>query len=208
MKIAILAKGPSLGEYPGEGFDEVWGLNQIAKSHQLDRLFVMDDLKLRMPHYDGPEFPEWLKTYPGEIITSTKYDEWPTAVEFPVEEVAYYLGLPLGIAMYSTVDYMIAYAIYKKVDEIYLFGVDCLSNTPQINRTRTSVAVWIGAAMSRGIRVVSSKGSFSTSWTSAGACMDRAFYGYVNPKRIENLVRKPDDNTGVPSTSIGPSCEA
>jgi hypothetical protein len=187
MKIAVLAKGKTLAEYPGPaGYDEVWGLNQLAKTHKLDKLFVMDDLKLRMPHYDGPEFPEWLKSYPGRIITSRQYEEWPTSRPFPIEDVAKHFGLPLGIAMYSTVDYMLAYAIYKEAKQIDLFGVDCVSNKMEL--VRTSIAVWIGAAMSRGIRVTSRDGSFSRYWTYAGRCLEQGLYGYVDRPRIETLV--------------------
>jgi len=191
MKIALLAKGPTLKNYPGpEGFDEVWGLNQVAQSHELDKLFVMDDLKLRMPYYDGPEFTEWLKDYDGDVITSKAYEEWPTARAFPIEDVAKFFGLPLGIAMYSTVDYMFAYAIYTGVAEIHAYGVDCLSRNPQLDLARTSIAVWMGAAMSRGIRVISAKGGFSGWWTKTGTCMDHALYGYVERPRIENLINK------------------
>ena len=114
MKLAILAKGKTLEKYPGrEGFDEVWGLNQIGQSHALDRLFVMDDLELRLPFYNGPEFPDWLKTYPGRIITSKPYPDWPTSEAFPIYEVAKNFHLPLGIAFYSTVDYMLALGIHE-----------------------------------------------------------------------------------------------
>ena len=186
MKLAILAKGKSLAEYPGEGFDEVWGLNQTAQSHKLDRAFVMDDLELRQPYYDGPEFGEWLKTYPGRVITSKQYDAWPTSEEFPLIDVAKYFGLPLGIAMYSSVDYMLALAIYEGVGEVHLFGVDCTEASMQL--IRLSIGVWIGAAMSRGIRVVCTEGSTFRWVTSAGVCMEQGLYGYVEKPRIEQLV--------------------
>lgn len=189
MKIAILAKGKTLAEYPGRSdFDQTWGLNQIAKTHELDRLFVMDDLELRLPYYDGPEFPNWLKSYRGRIITSKRYEAWPTSEAFPIIEIAHFFGLPLGIAMYSTVDYMMALAIYEGATEIHLYGVDCMD--PKLEHMRTSIAVWIGAAMSRGIRVTSKQGSFSRWWTYAGRCMEQGLYGYVERPRIEQLVAR------------------
>lgn len=186
MRIAILAKGETLSEYAEGEYDEVWGLNQIGKSHELDRLFVMDDFKLRLPYYDGNEFPEWLKSYSGRLITSRQYDEWPSSEEFPLVEVAHFFGLPLGIAMYSTVDYMFAMAIYEGVSEIHTFGVDC-RHGEKLDLIRTSIAVWIGAALSRGIRVTSKQGSFSRWWTYAGRCMEQGLYGYVERPRIEEL---------------------
>ncbi len=186
MKIALLAKGKTLQEFPGSGFDQVWGLNQLAQTHELDRCFVMDDLKLRQPYYEGPEFGEWLKTYSGRIITSKQYDEWPTSENYPLMEVVEDLGIPLGIACYSTVDWMMALAIHEKVDEIHLFGVDCIS--PKLDLVRSSAALWIGVAMGRGIMVTSKKGSAFTWWTNAGICMEQGFYGYVERPRIEKLV--------------------
>ena len=185
MKIAVLAKGATLSQFDGE-YDEVWGLNQVGKTHDLDRLFVMDDLTLRLPFYDGNEFPEWLKGYSGRLITSKAYPEWPTSEDYPIEAVAADFGLPLGIACYSTVDWMLALAIHEKVDEIHLFGVDCLS--PKMDQIRCSAALWIGVAMGRGIRVTSKKGSAFTWWTNTGICFEQGMYGYVEKPRIERLV--------------------
>lgn len=189
MKIAILARGETLKEFPGDGFDEVWGLNRLGETHSLDRLFVMDDFKLRLPHFEGQEFPDFLKNYKGRLITSKKYDEWPNAEEFPITEVAKYFGLPLGIAMYSTVDYMIAMAIMESVDEIHLYGVDCPYKAVT-DIVRLSIGVWIGAAMSRGILVTSRRDSFSYWWTHVGYAHENGLYGYVSRPRIETLVRK------------------
>lgn len=187
MKIAILAKGKTLEVFPGrDGFDEVWGLNQVAQTHELDRLFVMDDLELRLPYYNGPEFPEWLKSYPKRLITSKSYPDWPTSEDYPVRQVARHFGIPLGIAAYSTVDWMMALAIYEEVSEIHLFGVDC--RDMKMDQIRCSTALWIGAAMSRGIRVTAPKGSAFTWWTNGGICMDHGLYGYVGKPRIEELV--------------------
>lgn len=186
MKIALLAKGKTLDQFPGpDGFGEVWGLNQIAQAIDVDRLFVMDDLELRQPYYDGPEFGEWLKTYPGRIITSRAYPDWPTSEPYPIIEVARHFGLPLGISFYSTVEYMLALGIYEGVSEIHMYGVDCLDI--KMDQIRCSIALWIGAAMSRGIRVTAKKGSAFTWWTNAGICMDHALYGYVGKPRIEDL---------------------
>jgi hypothetical protein len=146
----------------------------------------MDDLELRLPYYDGPEFPSWLKTYDKPIITSKQYDDWPTSQAFPLTDVAKFIGLPLGVAYYSTVDYMLSYAIYRGATRIDLYGVDCVA--PKMEQERTSAAIWIGAALSRGIRVTSKQGSFAQNWTAVGRCLERGVYGYVERPRIEDLV--------------------
>ncbi|MHA2086620.1 MAG: hypothetical protein ACXABD_23005, partial [Candidatus Thorarchaeota archaeon] len=117
-------------------YDKVWGLNQIAtwSGIGLDKCFVMDDLKLRMPYYAGYDFVDWLKTYPRPIVTSRAYDEWPTSEDYPIKEIAHYFGLPLGISMYSTPDYMIALAIYEGATQIDLFGCDYTDTQKGMNR--------------------------------------------------------------------------
>ena len=184
MKIAILAKGPSLEQFSGD-FDEVWGLNQLGMSHTLDKLFVMDDLKARLPYWDA-KLPEWLKTYSGEIITSRAYPEWPTSQDYPLEEVSQYFGLPLGISFYSTVDYMLALAIYSKATEIHLYGVDC-ADPKREETTRVSIGRWIAVAQAKRIRVQVYPGSFFMWYTSTGICYEKGLYGYVGAPRIEKL---------------------
>lgn len=180
--IKILAKGPSLAEYQEEG-GEVWGLNQLGKTHNLTRLFVMDDLVYRMEKFD-PGFPEWLKSYSGRLVTSKAYPEW-RAEEYPIVEVCRHFGLPLGICMYSTVDYMLALAIYEGFSEIDLYGVDC--NSRAHDHAKLSIATWIGVAMGRGIKVTSTPRSFSRYWTSTGTAYEQGLYGYVDKPRIETL---------------------
>lgn len=199
MKICLLAKGESLNKYPGsDGYDEVWGLNQVAMSHDLSRVFVMDDLRGRLPLWTGPEFPLWLQTYDKPIITSTAYPEWPTSQPFPIEDIARWYELPLGISMYSTVDYMLALAIYECCDrygfdgnhnQIDLFGIDC-ADPKREETVRVSIGKWIGAAQSRNIIVTSQPGSFFQYLTVTGICYEKGLYGYIFPPRIEDLACK------------------
>ena len=183
-KVAILAKGPTLGKF--QGIDgEVWGLNQIGLTHDLTRLFVMDDLKMRMPLWDA-EFDTWSKDYDKPIITSKAYPEWPTSERFPIEAVAKFFGLPLGISFYSTVDYMIALAIYEGYDVIKLYGVDC-TQAKREETARCSIARWIAVAQAHGVRVEAQSGSFFTWYTNTGHCYESGLYGYAGPPRIEDL---------------------
>ncbi len=196
MKIAILGRGSTLKEFPGhDKFDEVWGLNRLAQDrllsngagekYNLDRLFVMDDLKLRVPAFEGEEWADQLKSYKGRFITSEYYEEWPCEA-YPLEEVCKSVAWPLGMAMYSTVDYMIAMAIYEKVDEIHLYGIDCTYKAVT-DVVRMSICVWIGAAQGRGIKVVSPKDSAFYWWTHAGFIHENGLYGYVNRPHVEKL---------------------
>jgi hypothetical protein len=194
MRIAILANGQTVNNFTNnptisvDKYDQVWGLNQQGtwKGLTLDKLFVMDDLKLRMPFYAGYDLVEWLKTYPGEIVTSKAYDEWPTSVSYPIKEIAHYFGMPLGTAMYSTPDYMIALAIYQGATQIDLFGVDMATDGPI--EMKLGTAQWIGAAHARGVLVRTFVGSLFQYMTNNGVTMEQGLYGYAKRPRIEELV--------------------
>ena len=197
MRIAILAGGQTVNNYAQKDsfmpvkYDEVWGLNQQAswKGVDLDRCFVMDDLKLRMPLYVGHEFTEWLKKYNKPLITSKAYPEWPTSEDYPIKEICHYFGLPLGISMYSTPDYMIALAIYEGATHIDLYGVDMMKKNNSAEM-RGATALWIGAALSRGVKVTTCPGSWFQLFTNPGILMETGLYGYAIRPRIETLVHK------------------
>ncbi len=193
MKVAILANGDTVKNYfkrlshLPKKYEKVWCLNQQAtwEGLDVDRCFVMDDLKLRMPFYAGYEFCEWLKTYDKPIVTSKAYPEWPTSVNYPIKDVAYYFGLPLGVSFYSTVDYMIALAVYEGATGIDLFGVDMLTKTS--DEMRAATAMWIGVALSRGVLVRTFVGSWFQYFTNPGVAMESGMYGYARRPRIEDL---------------------
>jgi hypothetical protein len=194
MRIAILANGETVNNFINnptihkDRYDQVWGLNQQGtwKGLKLDKLFVMDDLKLRMPYYAGPDFMNWLKTYPGEIVTSRAYEEYPQAVEFPIKDVAHYFGMPLGAAMYSTPDYMIALGIFEGATQLDLFGVDMAGEGPI--EMKLGTAQWIGAAHARGVLVRTFVGSLFQFVTNPGVSLEQGLYGYAKRPRIEELV--------------------
>ena len=193
MKIAILAGGETVQQFTKSGaikpkHDQVWGLNQQAtwEGITLDKCFIMDDLKLRMPFYAGYDFVNWLKDYKRPVVTSKAYDEWSTSEAYPIKEIAHYFGLPLGVAMYSTVDYMIALAIYEGATQIDLYGVDMTSKEAPPEML-IGTAAWIGAAQARGVYVRSFVGSVYQCITNPGIALESGLYGYVQRPRIEDL---------------------
>lgn len=189
MKIAILASGTTLDNFKDHSTEyvEVWGCNQQAtmKNLTLDKCFIMDDLKYRMPYYGTHDFTEWLKDYKQPIVTSKKYEEWPTSEEYPIVEICQYFGLPLGICMYSTPDYMIALAIYKGAEQIDVFGVDRCGPGP--DEMKMATAGWMMVAHARKVLVNTFPGSIFQFVTNPGIMMEHGLYGYVGRPRIEDL---------------------
>ena len=200
-RLAILACGKSIDKYPGRGgdqykssYDEVWALNSMAffpGCADIDRLYVMDDFEHRLPYYNNEELGESLKTYEKRIITSRVYDGWPTAERFPIEDCVQEFGLPLGIAMYSSPDWMIAHAIMDGFDSIDLFGVD---NQEQASAEMSlSTSKWIGVAQGKGITVNSYKGSVHQFSTNVAFGHEYGLYGYAFRPRIEKLIFPKND---------------
>lgn len=197
-RVAIIARGPSSAKYPGKqyGYDEVWTLNQLVHQFEdeIDRLFVMDDLKTRAPFYgnDGPEFVQWLVyEYKGVVITSNKYDSLPdNFYEYPLTEICADFGIRIGTACYSTPDYMIALAIHEGFTHIDLFGVDMSHPlAPELMRNATSL--WIGVAQGRGVHVRAFQGSYYENFLHTGQTLEIGLYGYDRARpRIEHLVRE------------------
>ncbi len=202
-RLAILAMGTSIKSYPGRGgdqyknpYDEVWALNGMAffpDCQDIERLYAMDDFVYRMPYYSSPEVAESLKKYEKRIITSRVYKDWPTSERFPIEDCVKEFGLPLGISMYSTPDYMIAHAIMDDFTSIDLFGVDNLDRA--VDEMRSSTSKWIGVAQARGVTVNTYTGSHHQYHTSTAVCMEFGLYGYAFKPRIETFVFPGDELT-------------
>lgn len=135
MRVALVALGHSCTNYMELAFgvggrkriwDETWGVNAAGDVIHCDRIFHMDDLRIQEARAAaGNEkikaMIEWMKTTDTPIITSRKYEDYPTLVEYPLEQVVNALG---STYFNNTVPYAIAYAAYIGVKDLYLYGVD------------------------------------------------------------------------------------
>lgn len=200
-RLAILGCGKSIDKYPGRGgdqykaaYDEVWALNSMGffpGCEDIERLYVMDDFEHRLPIYNSEELGENLKTYEKRIITSRVYEGWPTAERFPIEDCVKKFGLPLGIAMYSTPDFMIAHAIMEGFTSIDLFGID--NQDKAAGEMSLATSKWIGVAQALGITVQSYLGSVHQFSTNVAFAHEFGLYGYAFRPRIETLIFAPDE---------------
>jgi len=103
--------------------DEVWGVNDIGMVYQLDRLWVMDDLKkspMKCPYFD-----EYLRQCNVPIITSRAYPEYPTSVAFPLKSALEHVGEGMTARLFgNTISYACIYAEMIGVTDLYVWGVD------------------------------------------------------------------------------------
>jgi SAM-dependent methyltransferase len=148
---------------------------------QCDRVFHMDDLKIqeaRIAH--GSPMSEklkgqlaWMKASSVPIYTSRAYPDYPTSVDFPLEDVIRSCGVPY---FNNTSVYAICYAIHLGVEKIDLWGFDfTYPDIAGAEMGRGCCEFWVGRAMKSGIEV-----RLPPDTTLLDTCLkpDRKFYGY------------------------------
>lgn len=127
-------------------------------------------------HFDG--YYEWLKKkhdYPIWMIDN--YQEVPSSVKYPFREIVEFClenrlvdetGQVIELFT-STMDYMLALAIFQGRKEIRFFGVEAASGT-EYERQREGIAFWIGVAVGSGIKIVRQ---------SKSQLLNKPLYGYT-----------------------------
>lgn len=153
--VAVIGLGPSHSEYFNArcskkdylSVDEVWTINSAINALKADKAFCMDDLR----HIERI-YPAWstiLRRSTTPIITCYAYDDWPNAYAYPIEEVCDNLKDDLFT---NTVAYIIGYAIYIKVKELYMFGCDFMyPDMKSVESGLQSVGYMLGIARERGV---------------------------------------------------------
>jgi hypothetical protein len=116
---------------------------------------------------------DWLKTTPIPVLTSMTYPEYPSLVEFPLEDVLNDLG---HAYLNNTGAYAVAYAVFMEVDQISLFGMDyTYANVHDAEKGRACVEFWLGVAHARGIKINLPQ---ETSLMDACNTQEQRLYGY------------------------------
>ena len=160
MNIAIVGLGGSYADYiaarvASQEFDEVWGINCIGAIIHVDKTFMMDPVS-RFLDTDNAGTQtgvarQFLKTNKKPIVTC-QLDKRVKHLElFPLKQVT----LDLGYCYFNnTVAYAIAYAIWKKVNKISLYGNDyTYKNVSMAESGRACVEFWCAIAVTKGIKL-------------------------------------------------------
>jgi len=174
--------------------DQTWVINAYGSILAHDLLFHMDDVRVQMiraqaePDSNIAAMLAWLKIHPEPIVTSRAHPDFPSLVEFPLQEVVNEFP---NAYFNSTAAYAVAYAIYKKATKLTLFGMDfTYPDAHDAERGRACVEFWLGVATQRGIDLSVPKTS-----TLLDAIYPQAerFYGYdcvdLKIERVDGLIR-------------------
>jgi hypothetical protein len=83
------------------------------------------------------------------FITCRKHPDVPSSVAYPLKEIVKKFGIPYFT---NTIAYMLAYALYEKVDSIQIYGV-VQGGYYEYMKERKGVEFWLGIAAGTGIKI-------------------------------------------------------
>jgi SAM-dependent methyltransferase len=151
----------------------------------------MDDVRIQeiraqaKPQSNIAVMLEWMKKTTTPIITSRKHEDYPSLVEFPLEEVINKYKIEY---FNSTAAYAIAYAIHTGVEKLIIFGHDyTYPDAHDAEKGRACCEFWIGTAVANGVKVEFPQ---STTLMDSIYPRDKRLYGYDT---LDVHVKKVDD---------------
>lgn len=177
--VMIVALGPSKKDFvsdfgrhvPGHKPDEIWAVNTAMRWCRHDLAFIMDDMQEFARHF--PEYGEAMRTHDKPILTSTKYEQFPTAQALPLGEI---VAATQQLYFNNSVPYMVAYALYIGVKELIIFGADyTYPGTDAREAGRGCMEFWLGFAAAKGMTI-----QIAPSSTLMDAREGTRFYGYIS----------------------------
>ena len=182
MNIAIVGLGGSYADYiaarvASQEFDEVWGINCIGAIIHVDKTFMMDPVSRFLDTNNAGTQTgvarQFLKTNKKPILTCALDKRVKHLELFPLKEVA----LELGYCYFNnTVAYAMAYAIWKKVKQISLYGIDyTYKNVSMAESGRACVEFWCAIAATKGIKL---EVAHRSSLLDTNVPDDEKLYGY------------------------------
>jgi len=186
--VAIVGLGNSCSEYimskiRSEQFDETWAINAISSVIYHDKVFMLDPASrfLDTPNAGKQTdvMSQRLKAKLNIPIFSCELDKrCPDVIEYPLQEVLQKTGYAY---LNNTVAYAIAYAIYREVKEIHLYGIDFThKNVAFAEAGRGCCEFWLAIATTKGIKI---NIAHSSSLLDTNVPEDEKLYGY---HRLDN----------------------
>lgn len=156
-KVAIVGFAPStrdLAPYNNPEW-EIWVLNEYKAilpaggATNITKHFELHHRGTVLASKRDPSYLQSLKDSTIPIYMCEKHDDIPMSVEYPINDIITALNTDYFT---NSISYMVAMAVYEKVDEIAIYGVD-MAQDEEYAKERPSVEYFIGWARAAGIPV-------------------------------------------------------
>ena len=148
-RLCILGTAQTLKEAPINEDYEFWALNDMYKVVPVERIsrwfeiHKCDTVETKTQHI------QVLSQLSIPIYMQEQHPEIPTSVKYPLETLIEHFGRRF---FNSTIDYMIALAIYEGYQDISIYGVH-MSYMEEYGEQRPSCLYWLGVAEGKGIKI-------------------------------------------------------
>ena len=155
--VNLLGKGDGWQEIRNVKDGEIWGVNDSFLRIKCDKSFHMHDLNefLKDPKTASSTRLVIRNIEDGlhkdmKFYTTHKFKEIPSAILYPLDEIVDRFNSNYFV---STIDYMIAYALYLGATKIRLFGINMSVMNEEFYSQKPSAEFWLGLAMGMGVEI-------------------------------------------------------
>jgi hypothetical protein len=193
--VALVAMGSSHSTYTrlcalrGSRFrvaDETWSINAMGGCIQVDRLFVMDDIRRILEDYETSHptsteagVVETVRNHRGLVYTPVAYPEYPGTVAYPLEDVVRSIGHSY---LNNSVAYAVAFAIHIGVKKLGLYGCDfTYPDRAFAESGRACVEFLLAGAMHRGMEL---EISHDSTLMDASVPVEKKLYGFAGKVEV------------------------
>ena len=132
---------------------DVWAFNTGAKDYPVTAAF---DMHIPFHILENKRHYEWLKALTVPVYMRKRYDEFPTSIAYPFDDI-YKMTGSLRQGMFeleeikyftSSISYALALAILQERPQLDIYGVE-LEDKTEYEHQRECYLFWVGFAASR-----------------------------------------------------------
>ena len=161
-KVCLLGTSNTLNQAPfNDKSFEFWALNDMfvtLPEGLATRWFEFHDRKTHETHKPRGDsnisYLDWFRSATIPVYMQEHFEDIPASIKYPLETMVEHFGRQY---FKSTLDYMMALALYEGFEEIHLYGVNMADNIEYAHQ-RPSMEYWIGRAEGMGVKVVLPEG--------------------------------------------------
>jgi len=188
-KVCLLGTSNTLKEAPihDKSF-EFWALNDMFAvipegiATRWFEIHTRNNIEICHTRNAAIDYLGWFQKSTIPVYMQEKFDDIPASIKYPLEEITKYFGRQY---FKSSLDYMMALALYEGFEEIHVYGVN-MAVGDEYAYQKPSMEYWIGRAEGMGVKVV----------LPAGCDLMKGYfrYGYDEQKETDLLIKAQSKN--------------